>query len=211
MNESVIRLEEQIINLFADRETQVSHGWILKKMKTHFLVCPLYYKLSEKNLLDIVRKCEEISCQSGRKCVFRIVEHTNYHLRSVLADMGYELQKSGIVSELCLPNDKSSFAGKQKEYSANLFFKKETDRENIEYVMEGNGRMVGIKSQGILFLQDINLSDDALLERIRQFSMIHGITKILVDVPEKEELHKQYKHVRVDRAYTYCCYQKGTI
>ena len=181
MNESAIRLEEQIISLFADRETQVYHGWILKKMRTHFLVFPLYYKLSEKNLLDIIRKCEKISAQSGRECVFRIVEHTNYHLKAVLKDIGYELRKCGIVSELRLGDYKNSFAGKKKVFCRKLFLKKRTDGENIEYVMDENDRIVGIRSQEILFLPDADLSDCLPLEDILQFSMIHGITKILAE------------------------------
>ena len=211
MNESAIRLEEQIINLFADKETQVSHGWILKKMKTHFLVCPLYYKLSEKNLLDIIHKCEEISSQSGRKCVFRIVEHTNYHLRAVLTDMGYESRNCGIVGEMRLSDDKCRAAGKQKESCKSLFLKKEIDGEHIEYVMGENDKMVGIKSQEILFLPNMNLSDCTLLESILQFSMINGITKILMDVPKKEELPESYKQAGFDQAYAYRCYQRGKI
>lgn len=211
MNESAIRLEEQIISLFADRETQVYHGWILKKMRTQFLVCPLYYKLSEKNLLDVIRECEKISAQSGRECVFRIVEHTNYHLRAVLKDIGYEVRKCGIVSELSLGNHKSSFAGKKKDDCRKLYLKKRTDGENIEYVMDGNDRMVGIRSRGNLFLPDADLSNCLPLEDILQFSMIHGITKIWMDVLEKEELPEQYRRVGFGREYAYSCYQKRTI
>lgn len=211
MNESAIRMEEQIISLFADRETQVYYGWILKKMRTHFLVCPLYYKLSEKNLLDIIQKCEKISAQSGRECVFRIVEHTNYSLRAVLKDIGCELRKCGIVSELSLGDYEGSFAGKKKEYCKKLFLKKKTDGENIEYVLEENDRIVGIRSQGILFLQDVDLSDSLLLEDILQFSRINGITKILLDVPEKEELPERYRRAGFGRNYTYCCYQRRII
>lgn len=36
--------------------------------------------------------------------LFRIVEHTNYHLSAILTDNGYALRKCGIVGELCLPD-----------------------------------------------------------------------------------------------------------
>ena len=102
MNEPAIRLEEQIISLFPGMETLVCHGWILKKMEGQFLVYPLYYKFTEGNIPDNIQRCEEISRQGGRNCVFRIVEHTNYHLSGVLTDTGYTLWKCGVVCELCL-------------------------------------------------------------------------------------------------------------
>ncbi len=91
MNESAQRCEEQIISLFQDRETLICQGWILKKMEGRLLVYPLYYKYSQGNIPDNIRKCEEISRRSGLDCVFRIVEHTNYHLSSILTDNGYVL------------------------------------------------------------------------------------------------------------------------
>ena len=39
------------------------------------------------------------SRQCGAGCVFRIVEHTNYHLSSILTDSGYGLEKCGVVGE----------------------------------------------------------------------------------------------------------------
>lgn len=107
MNETAIRMEEQIISLFPGMETLICHGWILKKMERHFCVYPLYYRFSDRNIPDNIQRCEEISRQSGMGCVFRIVEHTNYHLSGVLTDTGYALWKCGIVSELCLADSES--------------------------------------------------------------------------------------------------------
>ncbi len=92
MNDPAIRVEEQIISLFPDRETRIFQGWILKKMDRHLLVYPLYYKFSQGDIHENIRKCEEISRQSGMDCVFRIVEHTNYYLSSILTDNGYGLK-----------------------------------------------------------------------------------------------------------------------
>ncbi len=115
MNEPAIRMEEQIISLFPGMETFVCQGWILKKMERHFLVYPLYYKFSEGNIPDNIQRCEEISRQSGKHCVFRIVKHTNYHLSGVLTDTGYTLWKCGVVCELCLTGSESCLNGEKKE------------------------------------------------------------------------------------------------
>ncbi len=69
MNEPAIRTEEQIISLFPDRETQVCRGWVLKRMEGQLLVYPLYYKFSEGDIPENVRRCEEISRQCGAVCV----------------------------------------------------------------------------------------------------------------------------------------------
>ena len=97
VNEPAIRTEEQIISLFQDRETLVCSGWILKKMGGCLWVYPLYYKFSQGNIPDSIRKCEEISRRNRTDCVFRIAEHTNYHLSSILTDNGYGLKNCGVV------------------------------------------------------------------------------------------------------------------
>ena len=102
MNESAVRLEEQIISLFSEWETEICQGWILKKMGRHLLVYPLYGNCSQMNNPDNIHKCEEISCQGSLNCMFRIVECTNYYLSSVLADNGYRVEKCCVVGELYL-------------------------------------------------------------------------------------------------------------
>ncbi len=71
--------------------TVVTSVLVLKKMGGQFLVYPLYYKFSEGNIPDNIQKCEEISRQSGKNCVFRIV-----------------------VSELCLTGSESCLSWEKK-------------------------------------------------------------------------------------------------
>ena len=204
MNEIAIRLEEQIISLFPGVDTLIYYGWILKKMERRFCVYPLYYKFSEGNIPDNIQRCEEISCQSGVGCVFRIVEHTNYHLSSILTDTGYALWKCGIVGELCLPDSESGVCRAEK----GLFLRKGADEGNVEYVMAEGGMGIGIKRRELLFLPNGNLAEGVALEDILQFSKINGIKRILADIPETEELPEQYKQAGFNRMYLYRCYQK---
>ena len=128
MNEPAIRTEEQIISLFPGRETFVCRGWVLKKMGESLLVYPLYYKFSEGDILENVRRCGEISRQCGAECVFRIVEHTNYHLSAILTDAGYVLRECGIVSELYLP-EQYERAGFNRSYLYRCYQKEEKSSE----------------------------------------------------------------------------------
>lgn len=207
MNELAIRLEEQIISLFPDKETQVSHGWILKKMRRQFWIYPLYYNLSWGNIPDLIQNCEEISHQSGMDCMFRIVEHTNYYLSAILKDTGYAMRKCGVVGEMRLADFKTCL-GEKKEPSNRLFLRKEASEETVEYVMADIDEMVGIKRQSLLFLPVETLSGSVTLRDVMQFSWANGITKILVDISEREDLPEQYKQVGFHRAYLYRCYQK---
>ena len=204
MNEPAIRTEEQIISLFPDRETQVCRGWVLKRMEGQLLVYPLYYKFSDGDIPENVRRCEEISRQCGAGCVFRIVEHTNYHLSSILTDNGYGLEKCGVVGECSLTGDagKLCMKGKMPE---GLFLK--NGNGGTEYVMAGEAA-IGIKRQGLLFLPDGNLSDTGL-EDILQFAAANGIVRILADIPGEEELPEQYGRLGFCRAYLYRRYQKN--
>ena len=156
MNEPAQRCEEQIISLFQDRETQVWQGWILKKMGGHLCVYPLYYKYSQGNIPDNIRKCEEISHRSGLDCVFRIVEHTNYHLSSILTDNGYMLKECGVVGEWNVTKDAGNLYAPMKTQDG-LFLRNGTEGENAEYVMTDADTVNGIKRQELLFLPDGNL------------------------------------------------------
>ena len=196
MNEPAIRTEEQIISLFPDRETFVCQGWILKRMKGCLLVYPLYYKFSQGNIPDNIRKCEEISRQDRVGCVFRIVEHTNYYLSSVLTDSGYEVKGCGVVGEWNLAEDSNS-----------RFLKSATDGENAGFVLAGSDKDIGIKRQRLLFLPDGNLSSGSI-EDILRSGMADGITRILADIPGKEGMPEQYARAGFRRAYLYRCYQK---
>ena len=203
MNEPAIRTEEQIISLFPDRETLICRGWVLKRMEGQLLVYPLYYKFSEGDIPENIRRCEEISRQCGAGCVFRIVEHTNYHLSSILTDNGYGLEKCGVVGECDLTRNAGEPCMEGK-IQGELFLN--NGNGGTEYVMAGES-VVGIKRQGLLFLPDGNLSDTGL-EDILRFAAANGIVKILADIPGKEELPKQYGRLGFRRAYLYRCYQR---
>ncbi|MBD5549380.1 MAG: hypothetical protein HDQ97_18680 [Lachnospiraceae bacterium] len=206
MNEPAQRCEEQIISLFQDRETQVCQGWILKKMGGRLLVYPLYSKYSQGNIPDNIQKCEEISRRSGLDCVFRIVEHTNYHLSSILTDNGYVLKECGVVGEWNVTEDAGNLCvgGKLQD---SLFLKNEAGGENAEYVMADVDTVIGIKKQELLFLPDGNLPDVSI-ENILRFSVDNGVTRILADIPGREELPEQYGRAGFQRGYLYRCYQK---
>ena len=203
MNEPAIRTEEQIISLFPDRETQVCRGWVLKRMEGRLLVYPLYYKFSDGDIPENIRRCEEIGRQCGAECVFRIVEHTNYHLSSILTDNGYGLEKCGVVGGWNLTTDTRELCMKEK-MSEGLFLK--DGNSGTGYVMVGES-VIGIKRQGLLLLPDGNLPDTGL-EDILRFSVENGIVRILADIPGKEELPKQYGQPGFRRAYFYRCYQR---
>ncbi|MDE7429584.1 MAG: hypothetical protein K2N00_10030, partial [Lachnospiraceae bacterium] len=177
MNEPAQRCEEQIISLFQNGEALVCQGWILKKMGGRLLVYPLYYKYSQGNIPDNIQKCEEISRRSGLDCVFRIVEHTNYHLSSILTDNGYVLKECGVVGEWNTTEDTGNLyiLGKAQD---SLFLKNGTEGENVEYVMADADTVIGIKRQELLFLPDGNLPD-ADIEDILRFSVDNSVTRIL--------------------------------
>ena len=168
------------------------------------MVYPLYYKYSRGNIPDNIRKCEEISRLNGLDCVFRIVEHTNYHLSSILTDNGYVLKECGVVGEWNITEDAGNIYAPRKTQDS-LFLKNEG--ENAEYVMADADTVIGIKRQEFLFLPDGNLPGVGI-EDILRFSVDNGVTRILADIPGKEELPEQYGRAGFHRAYLYRCYQK---
>ena len=192
------------LRLFPDRETLICRGWVLKRMEGQLLVYPLYYKFSEGDIPENIRRCEEISRQCGAGCVFRIVEHTNYHLSSLLTDNGYGLEKCGVVGECDLTRNAGELCMEGK-MQGELFLK--SGNGGTEYVMGGE-TAIRIKRQGLLFLPDGNLPDTGL-EDILRFSMTNGIVRILADIPGREELPEQYGRLGFRRAYLYRCYQKN--
>lgn len=210
MNEPAIRTEEQIISLFPDRETFVCRGWVLKRMGGQLWVYPLYYKFSEGDIAENVRRCEEISRQYGAECVFRIVEHTNYHLSAILTDAGYVLLECGVVGELYLPDSESCFnrVGKGQD---GLSLRKGADDGSVEYIVAEGGMVIGIKRRELLFLLDGKLLDDVTLENVLQFSKVNGIKNVLADIPETEKLPEEYERVGFQRSYLYRCYQMEDI
>ena len=67
--------------------------------------------------------------------------------------------------------------------------------------------VIGIKRQELLFLPDGSLLG-ASIEDILRFSVDNGVTRILADIPGKEELPEQYGRAGFQRGYLYRCYQK---
>lgn len=206
MNEPAIRMEEQIISLFPERETLICLGWVLKKMERQLLVHPLYYRFSAGDIRDNVRRCEEISRQCGVECVFRIVEYTNYHLSSILTDSGYGLKKCGVVGEWNMAGDAGRLCTEGKTQGSLSL--KSAGGGQTEYIMAGEGKVVGIKRRRLLFLPHEN-PPGTELEDILRFGAADGITRILADIPGKEELPGQYERAGFRRAYLYRCYQKN--
>ncbi len=203
VNEPAIRTEEQIISLFQDRETLVCSGWILKKMGGCLWVYPLYYKFSQGNIPDSIRKCEEISRRNRTDCVFRIAEHTNYHLSSILTDNGYGLKNCGVVGEWNTTEEAGNFCVE----GDSRYLKNVAGGEDTEYITAGSEKVIGIKQQRLLFLPDGNLLC-AGIEDILRFGAADGVTRILADIPGKEELPEQYERAGFRRAYLYRCYHK---
>ena len=173
-------------------------------MEGQLLVYPLYYKFSEGDIPENIRRCEEISRQCGAGCVFRIVEHINYHLSSILTDSGYGLEKCGVVGECDLTRNAGELCMEGK-MQGELFLK--SGNGGTEYVMAGE-MAVGIKHQGLLFLPDGDLPDTGL-EDILRFAAANGMVKILADIPGEEELPEQYGRLGFCRAYLYRHYQKN--
>lgn len=109
------------------------------------------------NILDNIQKCEEISCQGSLNCMFRIVEHTNYYLSSVLADNGYRVEKCCVVGDLYLMGTGSCLCESEMQ-KCRLFLKQGKGTETVEYVMAEPDITIGIKKQ--------NLSGQAFLRPI---------------------------------------------
>lgn len=62
MNEPAVRLEEQIISLFSNLETELYQGWVLKQTSRKTVVYPLYgASLSRQDIIDRIKMCKEIS------------------------------------------------------------------------------------------------------------------------------------------------------
>ena len=111
MNEPAVRLEEQVISLFPALETEVYQGWILKQTSNRTIIYPLYGS-SDKDIIERIQACEEISHQNSLDYQFRIVEHTSYYLAARLEDYGYKLHHSYIageryINEGAMPSDQN--------------------------------------------------------------------------------------------------------
>lgn len=104
MNEPAVKLEEQIINLFSNTQTEIYDGWILKKFADRLLVLPLYNN-SPDCVEERIRACEQISRKKKTDCIFRVLENTNFYLNSRLENRHYTMQNSSIIGELTLTDE----------------------------------------------------------------------------------------------------------
>lgn len=208
MNESAVRLEEQIISLFPTLKTEVYQGWILKH-SYQTIVYPLYGSF-DKNIAERIQACEAISRQKSLNCRFRIVEHTNYYLAARLEDCGYKLHHSYIVGEwngnrnAILPGQNLN----RKAGTLKAVLRKEAGENITEKIVADNGSVVGIKRQELLYLPKGKLPYGVDIGDIFQYASDNHISRILVNIPENEELLAYYRKSGFHKAYLYRCYQK---
>lgn len=212
MNEPAVRLEEQIISLFSNLGTEVYQGWVLKETSCHMVIYPLYGS-SDKDIVEHIRVCEEISRQKSINCEFHIVEHTNYHLASRLEDCGYKIQNCYIVAERNMNESDFSFnrnlcneIGKSK-----VSLSKMAGTNITENIVTNNGAIIRIKRQKLLYLPNGKLPYDVEIDDIFQFAIGNQISKILVNILETEELLEYYEKAGFHKAYLYRCYQKEDL
>lgn len=211
MNEQAIRLEETIISLFSNLETEIYQGWVLKDFSCHTVVFPLYSgSLSRQEVEKRIGVCEEISRQKSLDCQFRIVENTNYYLTSILEDKGYKLRHSAIIAECCM--DGNVFLPGQGQWGKNerekVALRKRERGNGIEHIVTDRGFVVGVKRQGLLFLPDGKLPGGVEIEDIFLFAAENRISGILADISENEELTASYRETGFRKAYLYRCYQR---
>lgn len=65
MNEPAVKMEEQIINLFQEAETEVYEGWVLKTLGSRLIVFPLY-NVYPDNMDERIRACERLGNENRR-------------------------------------------------------------------------------------------------------------------------------------------------
>ena len=126
MNEPAVKMEEQIINLFQEAETEVYEGWVLKTLGSRLIVFPLY-NVYPDNMDERIRACERLGNEKSAECMFRIAENTNFYLHSRLEKNRYILRERTIVGDLSITEetaDRFSLYGRRES-------KNEDRTENI--------------------------------------------------------------------------------
>lgn len=242
MNEPILKLEEQIINLYQDTETQVYEGWILKSSGRRLVVFPLY-NVYPDSVDEHIRGCERIGEEKAVKCMFRIAENTNFYLHSRLEKNNYMRQECFVVGELHITEEttaqlkaKNLTETKKESNTDNgvgnipetaplpfpdcgLFLEKQkagSIRENVFMMqMDENGnrgkcihRKVGVKQGKLLFIAQGAGTSRLRAEDVLEFSLMNGVERVLVDVPETIFLGGNFGEYGFRKAYTYCCYRK---
>lgn len=214
MNEYAIRLEEQIISLFPQQETEVYQGWIIKKEGSHLCVHPLYSYYPDHNILQSIQRCETISRQNGLDCMFRIAEYTNYHLASVLTDYGYRLQQCCLIGELQIEQQEDpvyrndGVTCPETAQCLDSLLIRQTDGGNIEKIISQSGMVIGFRRQELLFIPNGDRMDGRMIEQLCRFSQFHGICRIIVNIPGQEELPEEYEKLGCHKVYLCRYYEK---
>lgn len=103
---NIIRLEEIALNAFPAITTEFYDGWILRYSNGYTFrgnsVNPIYN--SQIELEEKVTYCENKFFEKKLPCVFKMTEAVEPDLDKVLADKGYEIQKSADIME-CFDED----------------------------------------------------------------------------------------------------------
>ncbi|MCM1049654.1 MAG: hypothetical protein NC433_14655 [Clostridiales bacterium] len=192
MNELAVRLEEQIISLCSNIGTELYQGWVLKQDFNKIVIYPLYRTLSSKqDIVDCIKQCEEISRQKSLNCEFRIVEHTNYYLASILEDNGYK-QCGYIIVERCV-NERIDIPA-----------------HNIGKTKQEE-KMIINRTAGVLYLPNGRLSCESEIYDIFQFAVRNQISRILISIPDNEKALDYYRKMGFNKVYRYRCYQKENL
>ena len=212
MNEPAIRLEEQIINLFPNFETEIYQGWVLKETPCHLVIYPLYGS-SDKDIVERIKVCEEVSRQKSLSCEFRIVEHTNYHLASRLEECGYDIKNCCIVAERYMNEGDFSINRNSYEESgkSKVSLSKMAETDIIENIVAEGNTVIGIKRQELLYLPNGKLPCSVDMDDIFQLAVKNQVSRILADISENGELLAYYEKAGFHKAYLYRCYQKENI
>lgn len=214
MNKLAVKLEEQIISLFSNLETELYQGWVLKQTSSKMIIYPLYGgSLTRQDISDHIKKCESVSRQKSLPCEFRIVEHTNYYLASILEDNGYKRHDYSIaeryINNYAAPHHNPNLIiHNPKIHDPKIILTKTAEKNKTKKIIADDGSIVGIQRQELLYLPDGNLSCKLKINDIFQFAAENQISRILVNIRENETLSAHYQKSGFRKLYLYHCYQK---
>ncbi len=220
MNEQAIRTEETLTNLIARAETILYDGWVLKVIAEYMIVYPLYSKSSD-NMQERIQMCEQLGKENGATCIFRIPQYTNYFLKSRLLDNGYRATIGALnLKDTCLDmlNGESDVSKKvileKNDYGvtdAVHIPQKLICGECISISENTNIKQVGIKQGDHLLINNGLALKQSDLFSILQFAKGQAISRVLVCIPDHEDLPNIYEQLGFEKAYIYTCYHKEDI
>lgn len=224
MNEAAIKIEEVITNLIPHAATMLYEGWILKIVSGYMIVYPLYSKSSD-NVLERIQRCEQIGKKKGLKCIYRIPQYTNYHLKARLLDHGYIAQHLSTIGSLnltdsCMRNQIEGGVSRHKVSHEGSELYRVTDSifisvnkvcgECVSVSDDKQIKRVGVRQENLMYIDSGTKLSQLELNAILSFAQQENISKILVDIPE-EDLPDNYGQMGFEKIYTYTCYYKEDI